>query len=72
MHFNALIMLMLVGKIFLFGLLLKGVGAKDIPFVSNFDGLATVYQNTPDFLAQPGDMVVFVDARCLHMVTLHG
>ncbi len=43
----------------LFGLLLKGVGAKDIPFANNFDGLATVYQNTPDFLAQPGDMVVF-------------
>ncbi|HDJ3433629.1 TPA: CHAP domain-containing protein, partial [Staphylococcus aureus] len=43
----------------LFGLLLKGLGAKDIPFANNFDGLATVYQNTPDFLAQPGDMVVF-------------
>lgn len=37
----------------------KGLGAKDIPFANNFDGLATVYQNTPDFLAQPGDMVVF-------------
>ena len=38
---------------------LKGVGAKDIPSANDFNGLATVYQNTPDFLAQPGDMVVF-------------
>lgn len=37
----------------LFGLLLKGLGAKDIPFANNFDGLATVYQNTPDFWHNP-------------------
>ncbi|NGR00267.1 CHAP domain-containing protein, partial [Staphylococcus aureus] len=43
----------------LFGYNLKGVGAKDIPSANDFNGLATVYQNTPDFLAQPGDMVVF-------------
>ncbi len=44
MHFNALIMLMLVGKLCLD--YIKGVGAKDIPFANNFDGLATVCRET--------------------------
>ncbi|UXR34513.1 SH3 domain-containing protein [Staphylococcus simulans] len=43
----------------LFGHLLKGIGAKDIPNANDFTNEATVYQNTPDFLAQPGDLVVF-------------
>ncbi|PNZ17391.1 SH3 domain-containing protein [Staphylococcus succinus] len=38
---------------------LKGDSAKDIPFENNFDGLATVYENTIDFKAQEGDIVVF-------------
>ena len=51
MDFNALIMPMLVGKFC--SDYLKGLGAKDIPFANNFDGLATVYQNTPDFWHNP-------------------
>lgn len=38
---------------------LKGEGAADIPNVNNFKGEATVYNNTPEFLAKPGDLVVF-------------
>ena len=49
MDFNALTMPMQVGKSCLD--YLKGLGAKDIPFANDFNGLATVYQNTPDFLA---------------------
>lgn len=45
--------------LYLFGHTLKGVGAADIPTWNNFDGEATVYKNSPSFLAQPGDVVVF-------------
>ncbi len=38
---------------------LYGLYAKDIPFKNNFDGLATVYKNTPTFLPQKGDIVVW-------------
>lgn len=38
---------------------LYGLYAKDIPFKNNFDGLATVYENTPKFLPQKGDIVVW-------------
>lgn len=38
---------------------LKGQGAKDIPFKNDFKGKAVVHQNTPDFLAEPGDLVVW-------------
>ncbi|MGS0663841.1 N-acetylmuramoyl-L-alanine amidase [Staphylococcus arlettae] len=38
---------------------LDGYYAKDIPFKNNFSGLATVYKNTPSFLPQKGDIVVF-------------
>ncbi|RIL26629.1 CHAP domain-containing protein, partial [Staphylococcus gallinarum] len=38
---------------------LKGEGAKDIPTDNNFAGLATVYENTEDFKAEEGDIVVF-------------
>lgn len=38
---------------------LGGFYAKDIPFKNNFDGLATVHTNTPNFLPQKGDIVVF-------------
>lgn len=38
---------------------LAGYYAKDIPFKNNFNGLATVYENTPSFLPQKGDIVVF-------------
>ncbi|MDW4187857.1 CHAP domain-containing protein [Staphylococcus saprophyticus] len=38
---------------------LDGYYAKDIPFKNNFSGLATVYENTPSFLPQKGDIVVF-------------
>lgn len=43
----------------LFGHSLKGEGAADIPNVNNFNGEATVHQNTTSFLAKPGDLVVF-------------
>lgn len=43
----------------LFGHGLKGAGAADIPNVNNFKGEATVYNNTPSFKAQEGDVVVF-------------
>lgn len=43
----------------LFGKSLKGVGAKDIPSSNNFNGIATVYNNTPEFKAKAGDLVVF-------------
>lgn len=43
----------------LFGLSLKGVGAKDIPNSNNFKGIAKVYNNTPSFKAKPGDLVIF-------------
>lgn len=45
--------------LYLFGHTLKGVGAADIPTWNNFDGEATVYKNSPSFLAQPGDVVIF-------------
>ena len=38
---------------------LAGYYAKDIPTANNFNGLATVYKNTPSFLPQKGDIVVF-------------
>lgn len=38
---------------------LAGYYAKDIPFKNNFNGLATVHKNTPDFLPQKGDIVVW-------------
>ncbi|MDW3910627.1 N-acetylmuramoyl-L-alanine amidase [Staphylococcus saprophyticus] len=37
---------------------LAGYYAKDIPFKNNFTGLATVYENTPSFLPQKGDICV--------------
>lgn len=37
---------------------LGGYYAKDIPFKNNFTGLATVYENTPSFLPQKGDICV--------------
>ena len=43
----------------LFGHGLKGQGAADIPNVNNFKGKAKVYNNTPSFKAQAGDIVVF-------------
>ncbi len=43
----------------LFGHGLKGQGAADIPNVNNFNGEATVYNNTPSFKAEEGDIVVF-------------
>lgn len=43
----------------LFGHGLKGEGAADIPNVNNFKGEATVYNNTPSFKAEEGDVVVF-------------
>ncbi|WP_210133676.1 SH3 domain-containing protein [Staphylococcus sp. GDY8P131P] len=43
----------------LFGHGLKGAGAADIPNVNNFKGEADVYNNTPEFKAQAGDVVVF-------------
>ncbi|WP_191835943.1 SH3 domain-containing protein [Mammaliicoccus sciuri] len=47
----------------LFGHGLKGESAKDIPFnaenKANFKKEATVFENTPSFKAQPGDLVVF-------------
>ncbi|CAG7914441.1 putative cell wall hydrolase LytN [Mammaliicoccus sciuri] len=44
---------------YLYGHGLKGAYAKDIPFENNFNGEATVYKNTPSFIAQPGDLAVF-------------
>lgn len=38
---------------------LAGYYAKNIPTSNNFDGLATVHTNTPNFLPQKGDIVVF-------------
>ena len=43
----------------LFGHGLKGVGAADIPNWNNFNGEAKVYNNTPAFKAQAGDLVIF-------------
>ncbi|CEF19111.1 Phage-related amidase [Staphylococcus xylosus] len=37
---------------------LAGYYAKDIPFENNFNGLATVYKNTPSFLPEEGDIFV--------------
>lgn len=38
----------------------EGYSAKEIPFIDhNHKGYATVYNNTKNFLAQPGDVVVF-------------
>lgn len=44
---------------YLFGHGLKGAGAKDIPTWNDFSGEATVYQNTPSFIAEPGDIFVY-------------
>lgn len=41
------------------GRTLKGLYAKNIPTDNNFSGYATVYNNTPKFLPQPGDLVVW-------------
>lgn len=48
------------GKLFP-GSHLAGKGAKDIPSTkwNDFTGKATVYKNTPNFLPQPGDLVVW-------------
>lgn len=43
----------------LFGHGLKGAGAADIPNVNDFKGEAAVYNNTPSFKAEEGDVVVF-------------
>lgn len=43
---------------YLTGERLAGYYAKDIPFENNFNGLATVYKNTPLFLPQQGDIFV--------------
>ncbi|PTF20423.1 autolysin [Staphylococcus devriesei] len=43
----------------LFGHGLKGLGAADIPNANNFTNEATIYQNTPEFKAQEGDVAVF-------------
>lgn len=43
----------------LFGHGLKGAGAADIPNANNFNGEATVYNNTPSFKAKEGDLVIF-------------
>ena len=42
----------------LFGHGLRGQGAADIPNVNNFKGEAKVYNNTPSFKAQAGDIVI--------------
>lgn len=44
---------------YLFGHMLKGIGAADIPTWNNFKGEAKVYENTLDFLAKRGDLVIF-------------
>lgn len=38
---------------------LAGFSAKNIPTANNFNGIATVYENTPNFLPQKGDIVIF-------------
>lgn len=43
---------------YLYGHGLSGAYAKDIPFKNNFKGEATVYKNTPSFLAKKGDVFV--------------
>ncbi|MHB7917873.1 SH3 domain-containing protein [Staphylococcus borealis] len=43
----------------LFGHGLKGLGAADIPNANDFTNEATVYQNTPEFKAEEGDIVIF-------------
>ncbi len=44
---------------YLYGHGLHGDYAKDIPTENDFTGEATVYKNTPSFVAKPGDIVVF-------------
>lgn len=44
---------------YMFGHGLKGRGAKDIPTWNDFTGEATIYRNTPEFLSEPGDLVVW-------------
>ncbi|MBL0846911.1 MULTISPECIES: CHAP domain-containing protein [Mammaliicoccus] len=44
---------------YLYGHGLHGDYAKDIPTANNFSGEATVYKNSPSFVAKPGDIVVF-------------
>ena len=44
---------------FAMGMSLAGEGAKDIPYWNDFTGKADLYNNTPEFLAQPGDIVVW-------------
>nr|WP_263313524.1 CHAP domain-containing protein [Mammaliicoccus sp. Marseille-Q6498] len=44
---------------YLYGHGLHGAYAKDIPTANDFSGEATVYKNTPSFVAKPGDVVVF-------------
>lgn len=53
---------------------LYGLYAKDIPFKNNFEGLATVYENTPSFLPQKGDIVVWNGnwgEGCGHVAIVH-
>lgn len=53
---------------------LYGLYAKDIPFKNNFGGLATVYENTPSFLPQKGDIVVWNGnwgKGCGHVAIVH-
>ncbi|EHJ08453.1 N-acetylmuramoyl-L-alanine amidase [Staphylococcus simiae] len=45
--------------LYLFGHMLKGIGAADIPTWNNFTNEATVYENTLSFQALPGDVVIF-------------
>lgn len=58
------------------GRTLQGAKAKDIPNDNDFEGLATVYENTVDFKAQEGDIVIFNEnygAGCGHVaVVLNG
>ena len=48
---------------YLYGHGLKGDYAKDIPFKNDFKGEATVYKNTPSFLAKEGDVFVMGSQR---------
>lgn len=53
---------------------LYGLYAKDIPFKNNFEGLATVYENTPSFLPKKGDIVVWNGnwgEGCGHVAIVH-
>lgn len=38
---------------------LDGIAAKDIPTANDFTGEAVIYNNTPEFLAMPGDLCIW-------------